>query len=87
MLVDVREPWEYEFVSIDGAVLIPLANLLSDHARDLLLGEHVLVHCHHDTRSRYAREVMLQSGYTDVTFVEGGIDAWATTIDPELPRY
>ncbi|QWT22835.1 ThiF family adenylyltransferase [Subtercola sp. PAMC28395] len=87
VLVDVREEWEHELVAIDGAVLLPMSTLLSDHARELLMGERVLLHCHHDTRSRYAREVMLQSGYTDVTFVEGGIDAWATTIDPELPRY
>ncbi|CAN5160690.1 adenylyltransferase/sulfurtransferase MoeZ [soil metagenome] len=87
VLVDVREPWENELVAIDGAVLLPLANLLSDHARDLLRGEQVVVHCHHDTRSRYAREVLLQSGYTDVTFVEGGIDAWAADIDPGMPRY
>jgi rhodanese-related sulfurtransferase len=88
VLVDVREPWEREIVAINGSALIPLASLLSEAAAEIMpRDETVIVHCHHDGRSRYAREVLLQSGWSNVTFVEGGIDAWATEVDPALPRY
>ncbi|UFS61010.1 ThiF family adenylyltransferase [Subtercola endophyticus] len=88
VLVDVREPWERELVAIEGSALVPLQSILSEAAQEVMpRDETVIVHCHYDNRSRYAREVLLQSGWTNVTFVEGGIDAWATEVDPTLPRY
>ncbi|MDF2443039.1 MAG: sulfur-carrier protein adenylyltransferase/sulfurtransferase, partial [Subtercola sp.] len=88
VLLDVREPWEREFAGIDGSVLVPLQSLLSAAAEEVLPKDaEILVHCHHNTRSQYAREVMLQSGWQHVTFVEGGIEAWSVEIDPEVARY
>ncbi|RFA08702.1 hypothetical protein B7R54_05275 [Subtercola boreus] len=88
ILLDVREPWERDFAGIDGSVLVPLQSLLSAAAEEVLpKSAEILVHCHHDTRSQYAREVMLQSGWQQVTFVEGGIDAWSAKVDPEVARY
>ncbi|GGF38487.1 adenylyltransferase/sulfurtransferase MoeZ [Subtercola lobariae] len=88
VLVDVREPWERELVAIPGSALVPLSSILSDAAQEIMpRDETVIVHCHHDGRSRHAREVLLQAGWSNVTFVEGGIDAWATEVDPSQPRY
>jgi len=87
-LIDVREPDEWETARIDGAVLLPLSQWpalaqaqLTDSAEPLL------ILCHHGGRSARATEFLLRSGFTDVTNVAGGIDAWARDIDPAVPRY
>jgi adenylyltransferase/sulfurtransferase len=88
VLVDVREPHEYQLVSIDGAQLVPLGQILSDQAREILPPEEkVVLHCHHDARSQHAAALLRANGYTDVTFVQGGIDAWSREVDPSAPRY
>jgi rhodanese-related sulfurtransferase len=87
-LIDVREADEYEIAHIAGAELLPLsqwpalvAEKLTDPAQPLL------IHCHHGGRSGQATEFLLRNGFTDVTNVAGGIDAWALEIDPSVPRY
>ncbi|MCS5734295.1 molybdopterin-synthase adenylyltransferase MoeB [Herbiconiux daphne] len=88
VLVDVREPHEYQLVSIEGAELVPLGQILTDPAREILPPqEKVILHCHHDARSQRAAEVLRANGWEDVTFVRGGIDAWVTDVEPEKPRY
>jgi adenylyltransferase/sulfurtransferase len=88
VLVDVREPHEYQLVSIEGAQLVPLGQILSDQAREILPpSEKVIVHCHHDARSQHAAALLRANGYDDVTFVTGGIDAWARDVDPSAARY
>ena len=87
-LIDVRETDEYEIARIAGADLLPLsqwpalaAEKLTDPAQALL------IHCHHGGRSGRAAEFLLRNGFTDVTNIVGGIDAWALEIDPGIPRY
>ena len=46
-----------------------------------------MVHCHHGVRSRAAAERLLAAGFTNVFNLEGGIDAWSTTVDANVPRY
>ncbi|MGA1837302.1 molybdopterin-synthase adenylyltransferase MoeB [Herbiconiux sp. 11R-BC] len=88
VLVDVREPHENQLVSIDGAELVPLGSILSDAAREILPPqEKVIVHCHHDGRSRHAAAVLRANGWEDVVFVQGGIDAWVAEVEPDKPRY
>lgn len=88
VLVDVRESYEYQVASIEGAELVPLGQILTDAAREILPPqERVIVHCHHDGRSRHAAEVLRSKGWEDVVFVRGGIDAWSTEIDPTVARY
>jgi adenylyltransferase/sulfurtransferase len=88
VLVDVREPHEHALVSIDGAQLVPLGQILSDAAREILPPqEKVIVHCHHDARSQRAAALLRENGWDDVVFVRGGIDAWVTEIEPDKPRY
>jgi len=86
VLVDVREPFEWDIVHVDGARHGPLRELparlneLDGHAD-------VLVYCHHGTRSRRAVELLKAAGFSKARSVRGGIDAWATEVDPRLPRY
>ena len=87
-LIDVREADEFQIARIAGAELLPLSQWpaiatekLPDPAQPLL------IHCHHGGRSGQAVALLLRNGFTDVTNVAGGIDAWSQEIDPAIPRY
>jgi adenylyltransferase/sulfurtransferase len=86
LLIDVREPHEHEICNIPGAELIPLSELPSrlneiDGHRDIVL------HCHHGVRSMRALEVLKAAGFSRLRNLMGGIDAWAASVDPDMPRY
>jgi sulfur-carrier protein adenylyltransferase/sulfurtransferase len=85
LLLDVREPFEYEIARIDGAKLIPLGEI-SERAREIENGE-IIVHCHSGMRSAQAVELLQGAGLTNVYNLEGGIDAWSEEIDPSVPKY
>ncbi|TFD87293.1 adenylyltransferase/sulfurtransferase MoeZ [Cryobacterium lactosi] len=88
VLVDIREPWERDIVAIDGSALVPMAQLLTDEARTVMEPEdRVILYCHHGTRSEYARGVLRDNGWSDVTHLAGGIDDWVRRIEPDKPRY
>jgi molybdopterin/thiamine biosynthesis adenylyltransferase/rhodanese-related sulfurtransferase len=88
VLVDIREQWEREVVAIDGSALVPMAQLLTDQARTVMEpDDRVILYCHHGVRSEYARDVLRDNGWTNVTHLAGGIDDWVRRIRPELPRY
>jgi rhodanese-related sulfurtransferase len=87
-LIDVREIEEYEIARIAGAELLPLSQWPAIAAEKLAdPGQPLLIHCHHGGRSGQATEFLLRNGYSDVTNVGGGIDAWSLEIDPSIPRY
>lgn len=75
LLIDVREPDEYEVANIPGAKLIPLATL-PDHLKELPKDREILVHCKAGGRSARAVNLLLEHGFTNVKNVQGGIDAW-----------
>ena len=86
VVIDVREPHEYEIAHIDGARLIPLSELPGR------LGEidgraEIVTHCHHGQRSLRALELLKGAGFSSVRSLQGGIDAWSADVDPEVPRY
>jgi sulfur-carrier protein adenylyltransferase/sulfurtransferase len=86
VVIDVREPHEYEIARIDGARLIPLSELPGR------LGEidgraEIVTHCHHGLRSLRALELLKGAGFSRVRSLQGGIDAWSVDVDPEVPRY
>ena len=88
LLLDVREPSEFEQAHIDGAVLLPLGEL---EARLDELAEwrerRVVAQCHHGGRSAAACQILLANGFGDVSNLVGGIEAWSLTVDPSVPRY
>ena len=87
-LIDVREVSEFVFSQVIGAELLPLSQWpkiaiekLSDPTQALL------ILCHHGHRSAQATEFLLHAGFSDVTNILGGIDAWSAEVDFSIPRY
>ena len=86
VLLDVREPSEYEIVHLEGATLIPL-NDLRQNVDQLNPQSEIITYCHHGMRSLHAAAFLYQSGLQNVKSLAGGIDLWAAEIDSTLSRY
>jgi sulfur-carrier protein adenylyltransferase/sulfurtransferase len=84
-LLDVREPWEHERVHLQGALLIPLGELV-DRVGELDPSRPTAVYCHHGMRSLQALGFLQRVGFTDLAHLAGGIDALGQ-LDPSVPRY
>ena len=84
-LLDVRETWEVEMVSLPGATLIPLGSLQA-RSGEIDPSRPVIAYCHHGIRSGVARDILVAAGF-DANHLTGGIDAWALELDPGMPRY
>lgn len=86
VLLDVREPWEYEQVHVEGAHHIPMGEIQA-RLGELDAGKQYVVMCHHGSRSQRVALFLASQGYGRVANLAGGIDAWAADLDPALPRY
>ena len=86
VLIDCREPHEYEIAKIEGAVLIPLSEF-EEGIKAIDKNADIVIHCKMGGRSGQAQAWMLQNGYTQVLNMTGGITAWSAEIDPEIPTY
>ncbi len=86
VLIDVREPHEWDIVRIEGARLIPL-NQLPERLSELDGHAEIVTHCHHGARSMKALEILKGAGFGKVRSLAGGIDAWAERVEPGLARY
>lgn len=87
-LIDVREADEWEAARIEGAELLPLSQwpaIAQERLTDP--AQAICVLCHHGMRSARAGEFLVRSGFTDVSNIAGGIDAWSCAVDPAVPRY
>ena len=91
VLIDVREPNEYEINRIPGAVLIPKGEFLNGTALGQLppvdAGTQVVLHCKSGVRSAEVLAVLKGAGYSDAVHVGGGVVAWVNQIDPSQPSY
>jgi adenylyltransferase/sulfurtransferase len=86
VLLDVREPFEWDIGHLDGARLIPLGQLPA-RLRELDGHADIVAYCHHGMRSLQAVEILRAAGFSKVRSLEGGIDAWAREVEPNLSRY
>jgi sulfur-carrier protein adenylyltransferase/sulfurtransferase len=88
LLVDVREPAEYEIVRIPGSVLIPKGDILSGAALAQLPQDRpIVLHCKTGVRSAEALAALKAAGFRDAVHVQGGVIGWANQVDPSLPTY
>ncbi|GAA1411289.1 adenylyltransferase/sulfurtransferase MoeZ [Catellatospora coxensis] len=88
LLVDVREPAEFEIVRIPGSVLIPKGDILSGEAlAKLPQDKQIVLHCKSGVRSAEALAALKAAGFKDAVHVQGGVLAWIKTVDPSLPAY
>jgi sulfur-carrier protein adenylyltransferase/sulfurtransferase len=86
MLIDVREPHEFEIARIPGAKLIPL-NTIPARLSELDSSAEIVLQCHHGHRSMRALEFLHSSGFRKLKNLRGGIDAWSREVDSSVPRY
>ena len=88
LLIDVREPNEYEIVSIPGATLIPKGEFLSGAALEQMpQDKRIVLHCKTGQRSAEVLAVVKDAGFSDAVHVGGGVLAWINQVDPALPAY
>jgi adenylyltransferase/sulfurtransferase len=86
VLIDVREPYEYQIARIPGARLIPLGDL-PKHLSELNPNAEIVAHCRSGQRSQKAVDLMKQNGFKNVRNMTGGILAWSDKVDPSVPKY
>jgi adenylyltransferase/sulfurtransferase len=88
VLVDVREPNEYEINQIPGSILIPKGEFLNGNALEQLPSDRqIVMHCKTGVRSAETLAIVKGAGYADAVHVGGGIAAWVNQIDPSQPSY
>jgi adenylyltransferase/sulfurtransferase len=85
-LLDVRESLEHELVHLEGSRLIPIGELPGRLA-ELDSRDPIIAYCHHGHRSLQAVSLLRAAGFQGALSLAGGIEAWASELDPTLPRY
>ncbi len=86
VLVDVREPHEFQICRIPGSTLIPLGDV-PRRMNELNSADEIVVHCRSGQRSARAVELLMKSGFRKIHNLQGGILAWADQVDPSVPKY
>jgi len=86
VLLDVREPVELEMAAVPAALHVPMRDVparLTEFDRETP----IVVMCHTGRRSYMVAQYLVGNGFSQVFNLRGGIDAWSTEIDPQVPRY
>jgi adenylyltransferase/sulfurtransferase len=86
VLIDVREPHEYQIGHIPYAKLIPLGDL-PKRVNELNSADEIVAHCKSGARSAKAVDFLKQAGFKKVKNMKGGILAWSDKVDPSVPKY
>ena len=85
--IDVREPWEFSAARISGSVLMPMGDVPARAHQELDPDERLVIVCHHGQRSLNVTAWLRNQGFEQAQSLRGGIDAWASVIDPSVGRY
>ena len=86
LLLDVREPWEFQTCHIAGSVTMPMA-LVPIRQQELPDDRPVVCICHHGARSMQVAYFLERAGFDKVINLAGGVDAWALQVDRSMPTY
>jgi rhodanese-related sulfurtransferase len=87
VLLDVREPWEFQAAHIQGSTLMPMGDVPSRAFQELDPEAHIVAICHHGVRSMNVSVWLRNQGFENAQSLRGGIDAWSAEVDPAIPRY
>ncbi len=85
-LLDVREAWEYDLCSIEGSTNISMSNI-EQMLNEFKTDDEIIVICHHGMRSFQVANYLEGKDYSNITNLEGGVDAWAKSIDADMTQY
>ena len=86
VLVDVREPHEYQICKIPGSKLIPLGDV-PRRMHELNSADEIVVHCRSGQRSAQAVGFLIKAGFRKIHNLRGGVLSWAREVDPTMPVY
>ena len=87
LLLDVREPWEFETARIEGAKLMPMGDVPSRAHQELDPEASIVVICHHGVRSMSVTAWLRQQGFEKAQSMRGGINEWSRSVDAKVPTY
>lgn len=85
-LLDVREAWEYDLCSVEGSTNISMSNI-EQILNEFKADDEIIVICHHGMRSFQVANHLEGKDYSNITNLEGGVDAWAKTVDADMAQY
>lgn len=86
VLIDVRESWEYNVVSIKDSIHIPISEI-QNRMHDFKEEQTIVFICHHGIRSRMVGNYFQQNDFENIINLRGGIDSWAKTVDNKMAVY
>lgn len=86
VLLDVREPHEFQICNIPGSTLVPLGEL-PHRVHEFDSAKPIVIYCKGEQRTESAFQLFQQAGFQKLTALEGGIEGWAEDIDPDMPMY
>ncbi|MFV2031928.1 MAG: rhodanese-like domain-containing protein [Gammaproteobacteria bacterium] len=86
LLLDVREPWEFDICHLADSVNIPMGEI-AQHLDQIAASEQCVVLCHHGVRSMHVIQYLQQQNIKHLINLDGGLDAWARQIDPDMALY
>ena len=86
MLLDVREPWEFELCNLQNSQLIPMGHI-PNQLEQLDAKQEIVLICHHGIRSRQVGLFLQSRGFDKLINLSGGLDAWAKEIDNQMALY
>ena len=86
VLLDVREPWEFQLCHIDGSLAMPMASVPA-RFRELDHKAETVVICHHGGRSAQVAMFLERNGFDQVINLSGGVAGWAAQVDPGMAQY
>lgn len=86
LLLDVREPWEFELCHLAGSLPMPMQSVPA-RLRELDADAEVVVICHHGARSMQVAMFLERNGFSSIYNLAGGVDAWARDVDPAMRKY
>lgn len=86
LLLDVRQPWEFDVCKIGDSLLIPMSQIPAA-VETLDFNRETVVICHHGIRSRSVGRYLEQAGFNNIINLSGGVAQWAKTVDQQMPTY